>query len=212
MQLAVELLAGDLGGEQALAGVGHLVFGIVPRAFGHQRGQVRLQFGHAVAGQGGDEEHLVEIGLAGELLGQLEQRFLGAGVDLVEHQQLALGPVLQRFEQRLEFVAALLDRASTTSRIASASCAPSQAALTIARSSRRLRREDARRVGQDDLGFALPARCPAAGRGWSAPWRETIATFWPTSALTSVDLPALGAPITATRPQRCAFDHANVAP
>src|SRR3546814_18336688 len=29
----------------------------------------------------------------------------------------------------------------------------------------------------------------------------TIATFWPTSALTSVDLPALGAPTTATRPQ-----------
>ena len=28
----------------------------------------------------------------------------------------------------------------------------------------------------------------------------TIATFWPTSALTSVDLPALGAPITATNP------------
>jgi hypothetical protein len=30
----------------------------------------------------------------------------------------------------------------------------------------------------------------------------TIATFWPTSALTRVDLPALGAPITATNPQR----------
>src|SRR3546814_4890682 len=30
----------------------------------------------------------------------------------------------------------------------------------------------------------------------------TIATFWPTSALTMVDLPALGAPTTATKPQR----------
>src|SRR3546814_12426514 len=30
----------------------------------------------------------------------------------------------------------------------------------------------------------------------------TIATFWPTSALTRVDLPALGAPTTATKPQR----------
>ena len=28
----------------------------------------------------------------------------------------------------------------------------------------------------------------------------TIATFWPTSALTRVDLPAFGAPITATKP------------
>ena len=27
-----------------------------------------------------------------------------------------------------------------------------------------------------------------------------IATFWPTSWLTSVDLPALGAPMTATTP------------
>jgi len=30
----------------------------------------------------------------------------------------------------------------------------------------------------------------------------TIATFWPTRAFTSVDLPALGAPITATKPAR----------
>ena len=30
----------------------------------------------------------------------------------------------------------------------------------------------------------------------------TIETFEPTSALTSVDLPALGAPMTATKPQR----------
>ena len=28
----------------------------------------------------------------------------------------------------------------------------------------------------------------------------TIATFWPTSALTKVDLPALGAPMTAAKP------------
>src|SRR3546814_18396645 len=43
---------------------------------------------------------------------------------------------------------------------------------------------------------AMPSRrarvvCALAG---------VIATFWPTSALTSVDLPALGAPMTATRP------------
>jgi hypothetical protein len=31
----------------------------------------------------------------------------------------------------------------------------------------------------------------------------TIATFWPTSAFTSVDLPAFGAPITATNPAFC---------
>ena len=32
--------------------------------------------------------------------------------------------------------------------------------------------------------------------------RETIVTFEPTSGLTRVDLPALGAPISATKPQR----------
>src|SRR5712664_2646635 len=34
--------------------------------------------------------------------------------------------------------------------------------------------------------------------------RETIVTLEPTSALTSVDLPTLGAPITATKPQAVA--------
>src|SRR5450432_1363862 len=34
--------------------------------------------------------------------------------------------------------------------------------------------------------------------------RETIVTLEPTSALTSVDLPTLGAPISATKPQRVA--------
>src|SRR6185369_8672147 len=34
--------------------------------------------------------------------------------------------------------------------------------------------------------------------------RETIVTLAPTSALTSVDLPTLGAPISATNPQRVA--------
>ena len=31
---------------------------------------------------------------------------------------------------------------------------------------------------------------------------ETIATFWPTSRLTSVDLPTLGRPTTVTKPAR----------
>src|SRR4029450_7768601 len=34
--------------------------------------------------------------------------------------------------------------------------------------------------------------------------RETMVTLDPTSALTSVDLPTLGAPISATKPQRVA--------
>ena len=31
---------------------------------------------------------------------------------------------------------------------------------------------------------------------------ETIATFWPTSAFTRVDLPTFGRPTTATMPER----------
>src|SRR5258708_5770011 len=40
--------------------------------------------------------------------------------------------------------------------------------------------------------------------------RETMVTFEPTSALTSVDLPTLGAPISATKPQRVAAGGASV--
>src|SRR5689334_25388974 len=36
--------------------------------------------------------------------------------------------------------------------------------------------------------------------------RETMVTLEPTSALTSVDLPTLGAPIRATKPQRVSLD------
>ena len=41
--------------------------------------------------------------------------------------------------------------------------------------------------------------------------RETIVTLEPTSALTSVDLPTLGAPISATKPQRVAAGAASSA-
>jgi hypothetical protein len=33
----------------------------------------------------------------------------------------------------------------------------------------------------------------------------TIASFWPTNRLSKVDLPALGAPISATKPHRIGF-------
>ena len=72
----------------------------------------------------------------------------------------------------------------------------------MARSSRRLRREDAGRVDQHELGVARRSRCRAPARAWSAPCGVTIETFAPTSALISVDLPALGAPISAMKPQR----------
>jgi hypothetical protein len=42
--------------------------------------------------------------------------------------------------------------------------------------------------------------------------REVMLIFWPTSALSSVDLPTLGLPTMATRPQRCASPSTPAAP
>ncbi len=64
-----------------------------------------------------------------------------------------------------------------------------------------LRLENAGRVDQQDLRVASIAMPISRARVVCA-LALTIATFWPTSALTSVDLPALGAPITATNPAR----------
>src|ERR1700722_6341809 len=58
-----------------------------------------------------------------------------------------------------------------------------------------------------------------ASSRFSIPWMrlrvvcglgETMATFWPTRVLTSVDLPALGRPTIATKPDLNAMDYAIV--
>ena len=88
--------------------------------------------------------------------------------------------------------------ASTTSRIASASCAPSQAAATIARSSRRLgsnRPGVSARMIWVSASPVFSSAMPISRARVVCALGLTIATFWPTSALTSVDLPALGAPM-----------------
>ena len=65
-----------------------------------------------------------------------------------------------------------------------------------------LRREDAGRVDQDDLRVVLRSTMPRISARVVCTLRETMVTLEPTSALTSVDLPTLGAPISATKPQR----------
>src|SRR5438552_13527857 len=98
--------------------------------------------------------------------------------------------------------------ASTSSSTRSASAAPCQAARTIERSSRR-------------RGWKMPG--VSTNTSWAAPWiampstrllvvctlGETIETLAPTRRLTSVDLPALGAPSTATKPKRRAAGSAR---
>src|SRR6478752_9670835 len=93
--------------------------------------------------------------------------------------------------------------ASSSTQTRSASCAPLHAVETMARSSRR-------------FGAKMPGvstRMICAGPSTTIPrisarvvctLRETMVTLEPTSALTSVDLPTLGAPISATKPHAVA--------
>ena len=94
-----------------------------------------------------------------------------------------------------------LAAASITSSTRSASSAPAQAAATIARSSRR-RGAKMPGVSTSRICASPSMAMPISRARVVCALALTIATFCPTSALTSVDLPALGAPITATNPQR----------
>src|SRR6266436_3664409 len=94
-------------------------------------------------------------------------------------------------------------RASSSTQTRSASCAPLQAVDTMARSRRRF--------GEKMPGVSTRMICalfsitmPRIRARVVCTLRETIVTLEPTSALTSVDLPTLGAPISATKPQAVA--------
>src|SRR5712671_3546173 len=94
-------------------------------------------------------------------------------------------------------------RASSSTQTKSASCAPLHAVDTMARSSLRL--------GRKIPGVSTRMTCalfsttmPRISARVVCTLRETMVTLEPTSALTSVDLPTLGAPISATKPQAVA--------
>src|SRR4029079_6334488 len=93
--------------------------------------------------------------------------------------------------------------ASSSTQTRSASCAPLQAVDTMARSSLRF--------GEKMPGVSTRIICalfsitmPRISARVVCTLRETMVTLEPTSALTSVDLPTLGAPIRATNPQAVA--------
>src|SRR6201987_5922682 len=91
--------------------------------------------------------------------------------------------------------------ASSSTQTRSASCAPLQAVDTMARSSRRFGAKMpgvSTRMICASFSITMPGISPLV----VCTLRETIVTLEPTSALTSVDLPTLGAPISATKPQR----------
>src|SRR6202043_943718 len=99
-------------------------------------------------------------------------------------------------------------RASSSTQTRSASCAPLQAVDTMARSSLRLGRKIPG-VSTRMICALLSITMPRIRARVVCTLRETIVTLEPTSALTSVDLPTLGAPISATKPQRVATGAAS---
>src|ERR1700683_3726090 len=99
--------------------------------------------------------------------------------------------------------------ASSSTQTRSASFAPLHAVDTMARSSRRFGRKIpgvSTRMICALFSITMPRISPRV----VCTLRETMVTLEPTSALTSVDLPTLGAPISATKPQRVATGGALV--
>src|SRR6266478_1421031 len=99
-------------------------------------------------------------------------------------------------------------RASSSTQTRSASCAPLHAVDTMARSSLRLGRKIPG-VSTRMIWALLSITIPRISARVVCTLRETIVTLEPTSALTSVDLPTLGAPISATKPHRVARSAAS---
>src|SRR6202011_96143 len=100
-------------------------------------------------------------------------------------------------------------RASSNTQTRSASWAPLHAVETMARSSRRLGRKIPG-VSTRMICALFSITMPRIRARVVCTLRETIVTLEPTSALTRVDLPTLGAPISATKPQRVAVVSAFV--
>src|ERR1700733_11547816 len=101
------------------------------------------------------------------------------------------------------------DLASSSTQTRSASCAPLHAVDTMARSSRRFGRKIPG-VSTRMICALFSITMPRIRARVVCTLRETMVTLEPTRALTSVDLPTLGAPISATKPQRVATGGALV--
>src|ERR1700716_2619554 len=102
-------------------------------------------------------------------------------------------------------------RASSSTQTRSASWAPLHAVDTMARSNLRLGRKIPG-VSTRMIWALFSITMPRIRARVVCTLRETIVTLEPTSALTSVDLPTLGAPISATKPQRVAAGATGAAP
>ena len=135
------------------------------------------------------------------VLRQRQQLRLVGDIDLVEDQHLRLAHLAELAEDRVRSRRRCPSVASISTATRSASCAPLQAVVTMARSSRRF---GAKMPGvSTKMSCALPAiAMPRTSARVVCTLGVTIATLLPISALVSVDLPAFGAPISAMKPQR----------
>ena len=141
-----------------------MIFGIVPRPLRHHRGERLFQFRHTVTGQRRDEIDFGKLDFLAQLLRERQHRFLHRLVDLVDHEDLALGTLFQRFQHGFQLVPPLLDRIDQQEhRIGGFRAFPSRAhhgAVEFA-----ARGENTRRVDQDHLCFGMErnAQHPRAG-------------------------------------------------
>ena len=201
MQAQKQLFPRDLGRQAAQRRIGNLVFRIVP---GSGRGVVRepgLEIPDPVAGERRNHEGGVEprarVGVARERE-QLRSRHQ---VDLVDDQDFRLPRLGETAQDRLGLVveaAARVDQQRRPRRHRARRPRPSPPWRARAGAwGRRCRECRSTRAGRSPR-----SRSRARARAWSAPCGSRSRPWRPTSAFTSVDLPTLGAPIRATKPQR----------
>ena len=157
VQAQIELLARDLGREQARGNVGGLVRRIEPRTFGNVSDAIRHQIVDAIALQRGDHEHAIEDARRVQRLDERQQGIALQRIDLVEHENGAAPGALQTFDDAIGVLAGQsatvgrklfgIDRKQHDIGIGSAApCGLDHRAVEPAP-----RREDAGRVDEDEL-------------------------------------------------------------
>ena len=163
-----QLLARDLGRELAHRRIRHLVGRIEPRARRHARGQPLFQIGDAVAGQRRDHEGRLERGLVVGGFGQRQQRVARHQIDLVEDQDLRLLHLGELREDRLRLLVDALARVDQhADQIGVVRAAPGRRHHGAVEPPPR--RENSRRVDEDELRRCPRPRCRGSARAWSAP-------------------------------------------
>ena len=154
VELVDDLLAGQLGRDHPVGGIRHLVLGVEPGTFGQRLGEGLLDVGDAIALRGADHEHLVGLeprAEVGDKASSLSFRM----------RSILLRTRNKGWSRSGEIGDDALDpgvspaSASITSTIRSASPAPAPGRRDHRPVEPPLRLENARRIDQQDLRFAM---------------------------------------------------------